>query len=95
MFLNRDKATARRFPYVIILERHPEHPFGMKGDPRKSWLYEGFVSSAWRVTPVDGGFGVFSGPFSYDTDKRVNSAAQYEYMFSNECDALLFQLKWM
>ena len=79
---NQNAATARRFPHVIVLNRHPDHPPGKNGDPRKLWLYEGRMTGKWRVEPVG-----YVTPWS--------SPDQFEYMFENELDALMFELRWM
>lgn len=79
---NRHAETARRFPHVIILNRHPDHPRGKNGDPRKLWLYDSKLIGKWRVEPVVGGY-------------HWNDPDQFEYMFGNELDALMFELKWM
>jgi len=81
---NQNAALARRFPYVIILNRHPDHPYGKSGDPRKIWLYEGRMTSKWRVEPVGG-----TAMYSWQTPD------QFEYMFENELDALMFELTWI
>lgn len=79
---NRNASTARRFPYVVVLDRHPSHPRGKNGDPRKMWLYEGRMTGKWRVEQV---IDITSWR---DPDR-------FEYMFENELDALMFELTWV
>lgn len=73
----------RRFPHVVTLPRHPDHPYGQKhGDPRKAWLYSGVASGSWRVDEAWGYEG------------RMNLSQSVTYRFAHDYDAIMFKLKW-
>lgn len=80
--LNQLSDQQRRFKHVVTLPRHPDHPAKQKhGDPRKQWLYDGYVAGSWRVEA--------DSMFDWQTP------SEFKYMFENESDALLFTLKWV
>jgi len=71
----------RRFPYKIVLPRHPDQPMDKEtGDPRKVWLYDGIASGSWSA---ESGSWLDSENFG----KRI-------YRFEKEQDAMMFSLKW-
>ena len=77
-------ALDRKFPYVIELPRHPDHPVNQKnGDPRKAWLYSGVASGKWMVDDEPS----FGGHFF--------SSGMRTYRFQHEYDAIMFKLKWV
>lgn len=72
----------RKFPYVVELPRHPDHPRDkLNGDPRKEWLYSGVASGKWMVDP--------------DPLAKYGIIGELRtYRFANEYDAVMFRLKW-
>ena len=87
----RDKGQklelARKFPYEIILDRHPDHVVTYTNpgrDPRKAWLYDGIASGAWMAEDV-----------TLHDCTSFDHFGKRRYRFRNEQDAMMFSLRWV
>lgn len=79
------KEDQKKYPFVITLPRHPDHPIGKKhGDPRKSWLYEGIASGSWKVEATGDAW----------WNSKFFDAREFMYCFQKEQDATIFSLRW-